>query len=158
MPRDTAVLYEPQLAQAQLAQLQLGQLRLFEEEPQQLPTDEEFAALEPHQRLKALTRALRLDMPRWFRWDFHLVNDHQGCMTVGCAIGLAAALWPNTMNLDYNIFNIFGFSQISPTLQRVFGLGEKDIRGIFTGGFNEYRYTRTVTPLMVARAIEKRLA
>ena len=44
--------------------------------------------------LAQLSAALRREMPRGFRWDYGCYHEPDDCGTAGCALGLAATMWP----------------------------------------------------------------
>ncbi len=97
-------------------------------------------------RRKRLIAALRAQMPDGYTWDFGTLRKKSGCGTRGCAVGLAAALWPGLAADSDSVAEHIGLS--GDEAWRVFGRGPGCLWPMSRGGGDE------VTPGMVADALE----
>ncbi len=103
-----------------------------------------------HEGLLRLAKALRLIdggvwvTPAEFRWDFRIITDEPGCGAVGCALGLAVNMWPDTRFMCPGNFA----ARLYPTdiWNRSF-----DFAAIFAPRTADFE---KVTPTMVADVIE----
>lgn len=116
-----------------------------------------------HQRLALLAEALRDHLPERFKWDFGTTYVHEECGTTGCALGLAATMWPELTSRwailrQEDIAEFFGMSR--QALRELFLRSEIYLgprpKGL-THGECAARWAR-VTPADVAGAIEHYLA
>jgi hypothetical protein len=103
----------------------------------------------PAQRRARLIAALRAPLPVGFKWDFTDISYETECGTAGCALGLAALMWPDRaeMLLDGTLIND---GQIAEFLD----IPTKDVERIF---YLFYLYdcdNSDVTPAMVVDALE----
>lgn len=105
--------------------------------------------------LEGLSWALR-HPEHWARhhvWNFRYCLKEHKCGTSGCAMGIAAIMWPQCHGL---------FVSLPYVLQREFKMSPEDFDRIFNDGAIEETYgvknDDDVTPTMVADAIDKYLA
>lgn len=100
--------------------------------------------------LLRLAKALRLIdggvwvTPAEFRWDFRIITDDPGCGSVGCALGLADNMWPDTRFMCPGNFA----ARLCPTDVRNRSFDFDAIFAPRTANFEK------VTPSMVADVIE----
>lgn len=93
-------------------------------------------------RLRDLAKVLRQSLP--IKWNFEYIEDSDPeCGTSGCALGVAAVMWPE-FKIDYD----------SETFAKLFDMGESDFKEIFV--FNDLygKEYEDVTPTDVANAID----
>lgn len=98
-----------------------------------------------HAALRVLSEHLKREMPSDFEWDYYTVSKPTPCGTQGCAIGLAAELWPDKENLLLRR-GLEGRSEF-------FDIPQEIVHEIF---FNACRYYRNVQirPRQVAELID----
>ena len=96
------------------------------------------------ERRKALAAALHQPMPKGFEWDFSTIESKldTGCGTVGCALGLAMHIWPESRDEIYNEGEEF------------FGMSAEDFDDIFYNALTYGKHFINVTPDMVAEKLE----
>lgn len=103
-------------------------------------------------KLRVLSEALKGDMEGW-EWNFqHCIQLYNAkCGTMGCAIGLAGKIGL--------LSRVPAGSAVSYGMISLFGLTKDETRDVF-GTVNLYGvdYYRQVTPLMVAREIDRIIA
>lgn len=113
-----------------------------------------------HDGLRRLALELRRPMPAAFTWDFRFIrvsrekHSGEGCGTVGCAIGLAAEIWPAFRERLVGCRNrtLDDFHVIAET----FDISIGDAFRIFGNGANEYRMlVEQITPINVADKIDE---
>lgn len=116
-----------------------------------------------HQRLALLAEALRHQLPERFKWNFATTYVREACGTTGCALGLAATMWPELRSRWATLRQ--------EDIAELFGMGTPHLRALFLqstiylgpppeGISSVERAARwaRVTPADVAAAIEHYLA
>ncbi len=109
----------------------------------------------PSLRVSILVEALRGKMPDNFKFNFRTLLEEEPCGSVGCALGLAALLWPKHKKMLTRCLD-------EPNQAKFFGISEEDVCKIFwdrgprDGAFYRAEHPRATTvALALERAAEK---
>jgi hypothetical protein len=106
--------------------------------------------LDPRANRARLIAALRAPLPEGFKWDFSVLLETTECGSAGCALGLAATIWPRYAEM------LLGWDTNAERATFFGLLGWREVDRIFFGGYNGYSKIsiHEVTPGMVADSLE----